>query len=295
MKQETGRRGGRRPSPVTAGRGPSGLVVLGVAVVLLFAGVVGFGVYRSQHAKGPLLIPTGATATGVPLGKPDAPATIEVYLLLRHHLLTDWLPLPGGACRSAESWAGREPDCLGHDVSKGRRKGVMSARWVLGERSPAAARPVPSRCATASSIRVWACRYPAFRRGCWWRGCAWWSTSGAVAVGSLLFAVVLVRPRRSGELELDGYLATRRAGWAATVAAVAAWVLVAAWAADQSGRTVSEVFGGGLFTLSATLREPLAWAIRTARRSWPPTTRCWPGCPAPNATTEQRRAVAGCW
>jgi putative copper resistance protein D len=84
---------------------------------------------------------------------------------------------------------------------------------------------------------------------------------GAVTLGSLLFAVVVVRPRPRGELDVEGYLATRRAGWAAAVAAAAALALVPVLVADQSGTTVSAVVGGDLWTLAVTLREPVAWGL----------------------------------
>jgi len=66
---------------VTARRGPSPLVVIGIVVVVLFAAFVGFGVYRaSQPDTSNLAIPANATATGVNVGQPSAKATIEIYL-----------------------------------------------------------------------------------------------------------------------------------------------------------------------------------------------------------------------
>lgn len=62
-------------------RGPSTWVIVAVVVLVVFAGAVGFGVYRAQHpGTGNLAIPRGATATGVPVGQPTAPATIDIYL-----------------------------------------------------------------------------------------------------------------------------------------------------------------------------------------------------------------------
>lgn len=59
-------------------RGPSTLTLVAVVVLVLFAGAVGFGVYRAQSDAGAL--PAGATAAGVAVGDPDAPVTIDLYL-----------------------------------------------------------------------------------------------------------------------------------------------------------------------------------------------------------------------
>lgn len=74
-------RRGRRPSRPVVGarRGPSLWVVVAVVVVVLFAGVVGFGVYRA-HQAGAVVVPPNATATGVPVGRADASTTIDIYL-----------------------------------------------------------------------------------------------------------------------------------------------------------------------------------------------------------------------
>jgi protein-disulfide isomerase len=58
--------------------GPSTTTVVAVLVLVLFAGAVGFGVYRAGAAAGAL--PAGATAEGVAVGDPDAPVTIDLYL-----------------------------------------------------------------------------------------------------------------------------------------------------------------------------------------------------------------------
>lgn len=66
---------------VTARRGPSPLVVVGVVVVVLFAAVVGFGIYRaSRPDTSTAALPANATATGALVGPAAAKATIEVYL-----------------------------------------------------------------------------------------------------------------------------------------------------------------------------------------------------------------------
>jgi protein-disulfide isomerase len=50
-------------------------------VLVLFAGVVGFGVYRAaRDSGGGVAVPSGATASGVSVGRSDAPATVDVYL-----------------------------------------------------------------------------------------------------------------------------------------------------------------------------------------------------------------------
>jgi protein-disulfide isomerase len=73
-------RASRRSRPVvTARQGPSTGVAVAVLVLILFAAGVGYGVYRAQQG-GDLAVPPGATATGVPVGGPDAPATIDLYL-----------------------------------------------------------------------------------------------------------------------------------------------------------------------------------------------------------------------
>jgi protein-disulfide isomerase len=58
--------------------GPSALTIVAVVVLVLFAGAVGYGVYSARSAGGAL--PAGATAAGVTVGDPDAPATIDLYL-----------------------------------------------------------------------------------------------------------------------------------------------------------------------------------------------------------------------
>lgn len=73
----------RRPAPVVAQRrGPSLGMIIGVVVVLLFAGAVGFGVYYTQHQKAAasVAVPRGATADGIPVGRPDSPTTVDLYI-----------------------------------------------------------------------------------------------------------------------------------------------------------------------------------------------------------------------
>ncbi|MBO0877093.1 MAG: thioredoxin domain-containing protein [Pseudonocardia sp.] len=72
----------RRPAPVvTQRRGPSLGMIIGVVVVLLFAGAVGFGIYYTQHQRtASVAVPQGATADGIPVGHPNAPATVDLYI-----------------------------------------------------------------------------------------------------------------------------------------------------------------------------------------------------------------------
>lgn len=66
------------PRTLATRRGPSTMTLVAVVVLVLFAGAVGFGVYRAQAGAGAL--PAGATAAGVAVGNPDAPVTIDLYL-----------------------------------------------------------------------------------------------------------------------------------------------------------------------------------------------------------------------
>jgi protein-disulfide isomerase len=60
-------------------RGPSSVTLLAVVALVLFAGAVGFGVYRAQ-GTGDAALPAGATAAGVAVGDSGAPVTIDLYL-----------------------------------------------------------------------------------------------------------------------------------------------------------------------------------------------------------------------
>jgi protein-disulfide isomerase len=66
-----------RPTLATRRTAPT-LTLVAVLVLVLFAGAVGFGVYRARADAGDL--PAHATAAGVTVGNPDAPATIDLYL-----------------------------------------------------------------------------------------------------------------------------------------------------------------------------------------------------------------------
>jgi protein-disulfide isomerase len=68
----------RRGAPVR--RGPSPALIAAVAVVVLFAAVVGFGVYRAARSSDAAPAPPRATVSGVVVGRDDAPVTVDVYL-----------------------------------------------------------------------------------------------------------------------------------------------------------------------------------------------------------------------
>lgn len=61
-------------------RGPSTAAVVAIVVVLLFAGGVGYGIYRVQHGSDNVAAPAGGSAAGITVGQPSAPATIDIYL-----------------------------------------------------------------------------------------------------------------------------------------------------------------------------------------------------------------------
>ncbi|MFF0543304.1 cytochrome c oxidase assembly protein [Nocardia thailandica] len=66
--------------------------------------------------------------------------------------------------------------------------------------------------------------------------------SGALTVGSLLFAAFLVPPGRDGLLSVGGYRAVRRASDAAVVWAVCALLLVPLTVADTTGQALGDVW-----------------------------------------------------
>jgi protein-disulfide isomerase len=68
-------------SLVTASKGPSPALIVGIVVVVLFAIAVGFGVYHAQSQQnGGGATPPNATASGVPLGNPDAKAKVDIFI-----------------------------------------------------------------------------------------------------------------------------------------------------------------------------------------------------------------------
>jgi protein-disulfide isomerase len=56
------------------------LVSIAVAVLVVFAGAIGFSLYRTQQHNTAVNVPPHATDTGIPIGKADAPVTLDVYL-----------------------------------------------------------------------------------------------------------------------------------------------------------------------------------------------------------------------
>jgi protein-disulfide isomerase len=72
----------RKPTSVVVGRrGPSTGLIVGVVVVVVFAVIVGVMVFVTQRqVSGPASVPPNATAAGVPIGRDNAPATVDIYL-----------------------------------------------------------------------------------------------------------------------------------------------------------------------------------------------------------------------
>lgn len=69
-----------RGSVAAARRGPSTGIIIAVVVLVLFAGAVGFGIYRAQRGSGDVPVPAGGTSTSITVGQASAPATIDIYL-----------------------------------------------------------------------------------------------------------------------------------------------------------------------------------------------------------------------
>ncbi|MGH3905659.1 MAG: DsbA family protein [Pseudonocardiaceae bacterium] len=72
----------RRKQPVAAIRAADRrrrlmLVSAAVGILVLFAAVIGFGLYRGQETA--VVVPPGATEQGIPVGNPDAGVTLDVY------------------------------------------------------------------------------------------------------------------------------------------------------------------------------------------------------------------------
>lgn len=56
------------------------LVGAAVAVLVVFAGAIGFGLYQAQQEPASAAVPPGATPQGIPVGSPDAPVTLDSYI-----------------------------------------------------------------------------------------------------------------------------------------------------------------------------------------------------------------------
>ncbi|MDN5750751.1 MAG: DsbA family protein [Pseudonocardia sp.] len=69
----------RRTKSLVTRRGPSIGTVVGVVLVVAFAGAVGVGVYLSQRPT-EVVVPPGATASGVVVGADAAPVTLDIFL-----------------------------------------------------------------------------------------------------------------------------------------------------------------------------------------------------------------------
>lgn len=113
--------GKKSPNPLTARSGPARGTVLGIVAVVLFAGLVGFGVYQTQKPAD-VVVPPNATATGVPVGDPAAKATIDIYQDFR---------CP--ACKQFEDLSGQTIDQL---VAAGQAKVVYHPVAILDRVSP---------------------------------------------------------------------------------------------------------------------------------------------------------------
>jgi len=53
------------------------LISAAVGILVLLAVVIGFSLYRGQQAA--VIVPPGATDSGMPVGNPGAPVTLDVY------------------------------------------------------------------------------------------------------------------------------------------------------------------------------------------------------------------------
>lgn len=87
--------------------------------------------------------------------------------------------------------------------------------------------------------------------------------AGAVlCVGSLLLLAFGIPAERSGMLTADGFAAVRAAGWAASVWAVGAVLVVPFTAADATGRPIGEVLQpAALMASLSALGEAQAWTL----------------------------------
>lgn len=132
--------GKKSPNPLNARSGPAPGTVLGIVAVVLFAGLVGFGVYQAQKPAD-VVIPPNATATGVPVGNPAAPVTIDIY---------EDFQCP--ACRQFEDLSGQTLDQL---VAAGQAKLVYHPVAILDRTSPdrySTRSSAASACAAADNV-----------------------------------------------------------------------------------------------------------------------------------------------
>ncbi|HEY6423587.1 MAG TPA: thioredoxin domain-containing protein [Pseudonocardiaceae bacterium] len=84
MSTTSPRRSGRRKGLVVAQREADRrrrlvLVSAAVAILVLVAAVIGFGLYRAQQHAAAVVVPRGATEQGIPIGNPGAGVTLDLY------------------------------------------------------------------------------------------------------------------------------------------------------------------------------------------------------------------------
>lgn len=132
--------GKKSQNPLTARSGPARGTVLGIVAVVLFAGLVGFGVYQAQKPAD-VVVPPNATAAGVPVGNPAAKATIDIYQ-----------DFQCPACKQFEDRSGQTVDQL---VAAGQAKLVYHPVAILDRSSPdkySSRSSAASACAAADNV-----------------------------------------------------------------------------------------------------------------------------------------------
>ncbi len=108
-------------NPVTARTGPSRGTVVGIVAVVLFAALVGIGVYWNQRPAD-VAVPANSTATGTTVGNPSAPKTIDIYQ-----------DFQCPACKQFEQTTGSTIDQI---VAAGQAKVVYHPVAILDRYSP---------------------------------------------------------------------------------------------------------------------------------------------------------------
>lgn len=108
-------------NPVTARTGPSRGTVVGIVAVVLFAALVGIGVYWNQRPAD-VAVPANSTATGTTVGNPAAPKTIDIYQ-----------DFQCPACKQFEQTTGSTIDQI---VAAGQAKVVYHPVAILDRYSP---------------------------------------------------------------------------------------------------------------------------------------------------------------
>ena len=108
-------------NPVTARTGPSRGTVVGIVAVVLFAALVGIGVYWNQQPAD-VVTPANSTATGTTVGNPSAPKTIDVYQ-----------DFQCPACKQFEQQSGSTVDQI---VASGQAKVIYHPVAILDRSSP---------------------------------------------------------------------------------------------------------------------------------------------------------------